>query len=225
MRIEYIQLKNFRIFQELIIVFSKGLNFIVGLNGQGKTSILEAMYLLSSSRSFRTNDYREMISHDEEYASVEGSILYNESKDLSENRLRVYLDKKGKEYRIDGNKTDQAEFYGKFGCVSLTNRDMSIIRGTPDDRRRFLDRAISIMRPFYFGLYLEFKRIVLQRNSLLKKSRESGKPAKRVCEEISPWNRTLAKAAAEIMAERESYISRLDSSLNGHYRALFEKSG
>ncbi len=223
MKINNLYINQFRPFREAEIKFTDGLNLIVGKNGQGKTSILEAVYLLSSSRSFRTSDYREMIKHESESATIDGTIQTEMAgKDFIEEKLRVFMSKDKKEYRVDRKKSSQASFYGHFGCISLANRDMDIVRGTPEDRRRFLDRAISISRPYYFGHYLNYRKALMQRNNLLKKAREQGKSTRNIREEIAPWNITFAEQAVELIAERDEFIRELNNGIKGHYEKLFK---
>ena len=165
MLIENISLKNFRNIKELKVTFDKPLTILYGDNGQGKTNIVESIYLLSNASSFRTSYFKELISNDSDYATVEGEINSNRKKD----KHKLVLSKSGKSVFINDvviNKV--SEYIGKFNAVCFCPEDVSLFKDSPSIRRHFLDKELSSLFPIYIKQLIAFKNTLEQRNALLK---------------------------------------------------------
>ncbi|MBN2134889.1 MAG: DNA replication and repair protein RecF [Acidobacteria bacterium] len=223
MRLQSIELNNFRVFRNLKLDFAEGINLITGRNGQGKTSLLEAVYLLSSSKSFRTGDYREMINYHTDYLSVEGKVEIDNGT-REEHSMRVYLDNEKKEFRLDKGKISAKEFYNYFGAVSLTNDDLNMVRGGPEYRRKFIDRAISGYSRVYLENYLSLNKALKQRNHLLKSAKEKNKAPDKLKVELDSWNKTFAGFASEVINSRLLYLTELEDKVDYNYSNLFRNS-
>ncbi|MGX7108999.1 DNA replication/repair protein RecF [Facklamia miroungae] len=169
MKIEHLNLTNFRNYKELSIDFHDGLTILTGENAQGKTNILEAIFLLSLAKSHRTNHDQEMITWNEDYAKVVGQITTKNS----HFPLEIILNSKGKIAKY--NYIDQkrlSQFIGKLNVILFSPEDMQIVKGSPSLRRKFLDTELGQTHPIYLQNLLEYHRILKQRNSYLKQARE-----------------------------------------------------
>ena len=170
MRIKQLVLNNFRNYQELSLTFGNGLTIITGENAQGKTNLLEAIFLLSLAKSHRTNHDQELILWEEDLASLEALI---ETKHY-EFPLELILNKKGKIAKlnhIEQNKLSQ--FIGKFNVILFAPEDLQLIKGSPSQRRKFIDSELGQSHPVYLQELLNYQRILKQRNIYLKKNGRS----------------------------------------------------
>jgi len=204
MIIKSIELKNFRNYKEERIEFHEKLNFITGKNAQGKTNLIEAVNLLSMSKSFRTRREQEMISFDEPFFYVKGEFLREEKTHTVEIVLRK--EKEGgkiREYRVNGaDKLSVLDLLGGIYTVVFSPEDMRTIKGEPEGRRKFLDREIILLRPMYYHKLKEYKKILKNRNAILKEERLP-------MSLLDIFDEKLASAGAEIMRERKQYIEKL----------------
>ena len=165
MLISQLSLKNFRNIENLKIAFDKPITILYGNNGQGKTNIVESIYLLSNATSFRTSYSKEMIDNKSEFAIIEGEIVSLKRK----NKHKVILSKSGKTAYINDvviNKV--SEYIGKFNAVCFSPEDVSLFKDSPGIRRQFLDKELSSLFPVYIKQLINFKNTLEQRNALLK---------------------------------------------------------
>ena len=165
MLIEKLSLKNFRNIKELKVTFDKPLTILYGNNGQGKTNIVESIYMLSNAASFRTSYSKEMIANESEFAVIEGDINNFKRKD----KHKVVLSKSGKTAYVNDvliNKV--SEYIGKFNAICFCPEDVSLFKDSPSIRRHFLDKELSSLFPIYIKQLITFKNTLEQRNALLK---------------------------------------------------------
>jgi DNA replication and repair protein RecF len=217
-------LKDFRNFSEASASFAPGLNAICGSNGQGKTSIIEAINIVSSGKSFRAKENSEVIRNDSAYAVIEAEAEKHEIKvkDSISDRYRVFFAADRKQFMINGSRTNTEDFYGDFGCVLMSERDMRLLRGNPEERRRFIDRAISNTDKIYLVELLRFNRTLRQRNALLWHARETRMPVAKLKGEVEAWDSQLAESADIIMTKREGFVAKLKDRIGRSYESLFE---
>ena len=223
MKLRTITIKDFRNFKEAETSFAPGLNVICGANGQGKTSLIESIYLVSSGKSFRAKESTEMIRNGSEYSTVDAEAekeVIAGSSPVS-NKYRIFISAEKKLYMINGGKTGAEDFYGDFGCVLMSDRDMLILRGNPEERRRFIDRAVSNTDRLYLSALLRYNRTLRHRNALLRHARETRLPLARLKEELGGWNSQLVDVADEIMTKREMFVEKLHECVYTSYRSLF----
>lgn len=154
-------LKNFRNFETAVVSFEPGINLIQGPNGAGKTNLLEAIYYLSTGRSFRTAKPSELIRQD----AAEFTLLAKYEKNGIEHKLEVSFD--GHTKRIKHNDSP-AHILGLLPSVIYTPKDIALVNGAPADRRRFYNLLIAQMDPLYVHHLVRFARALKQRNYLLK---------------------------------------------------------
>lgn len=200
MYIKNLELNNFRNYTKLNISFQQKVNIILGKNGQGKTNLLEGIYLLSMGKSFRTNRDSEMINFDEEYFRVKGEFIKNQH-DLT---VEMRLSKKEKLFKIDGiKKNKNADLLENVYTVIFSPEDLKTVKEEPDKRRRFIDRQLFQLKPLYYKDLARYKKVVKNRNSTLK---EEGVDLGL----LDVWDTYMAEYGAKIMMERRELLEKLN---------------
>jgi DNA replication and repair protein RecF len=183
-------------------------NLLHGLNGQGKTNLLEAIYLLGSPRSFRTSRLPELVRHGERLAQIIGNV---ESAG-TENKLRLVIETAGRKVEIDGKAVHKAsELHGKLNSVVFSPDDTGMVKMGPESRRRYLDRAVYMGDIGYLHCWHSYQRILKQRNHLLKNSDRTG---------LDIWTEKLAEVGAEVIERRLRFIAVLDDKLQRYYATI-----
>lgn len=196
MRISGLKLNNFRNYHSEEFKFTDGINVIFGGNAQGKTNVLEAIFLCSCGRSHRTSRDQELIRTGSEGYKVNADIISSYSSPSIEISL-----KKGEKKRILINGIPVrriGELLGNIRVVMFSPEDLAIVKGAPSERRRFIDIAISQIRPAYFYELQKYGRILKQRNNLLKEIKEKGSDSST----LEIWSEALAESGAKIVEER-----------------------
>jgi DNA replication and repair protein RecF len=203
--IQGIELKNFRNYSILDVEFSRNMNIIYGFNGQGKTNILEAIYLCASGRSHRTSKDIEMIKFNEDNYLVKIDV----KKDADSSVIEIIYEKNRKK-RIRINEIPAkkiGDLMGRLNAVMFSPEDLMIIKEGPSERRRFLDITISQLKPAYFYDLQQYYRVLFQRNNLLKELQEK----RNLIDTLDIWNENLAKVGSRIIKRRYDFIERLSS--------------
>lgn len=203
MYIKELAIKNFRNFKNAVLEFSPGINFITGQNAAGKTNIIEAVSITANARSFRNVPDSEIIMWGEESYYCSG-LIENSKHALFEIGCAVLSDRITKKAQIDNiEKKKISDYYGRFLTVILSPEDINIITGQPDIRRRFFDAVISKVDYRYLDNLTEYKRILLSRNSVLKKINEKGQYSS---PELDVWDRIFSEKAAFILKSRKDFL-------------------
>lgn len=183
-------------------------NLLYGLNGQGKTNLLEAIYLLGSPRSFRSSRLQELVKHEKQQARIHGTV---ESGKIH-NSLRLLVESAGRKMEIDGKGVHKAsELHGKLNSVIFSPDDTGMIRMGPESRRRYLDRAVYMGDIGYLHCWHSYQRILKQRNYLLKTPDKPG---------LDIWTEQLAEAGAEVIERRQRFVAVLDKMLQKYYATI-----
>jgi len=200
--LSYLQVHQFRNIASCELSLHPQLNWIVGINGSGKTSLLESIHCLSSTRSFRTNNHLHLISHNETNAHI-----FAELGNDSIIRLGVGLDRdSGKSIRINGERAQAAsELAIQLPVQVITPKVAQLIEGGPSERRRFLDWGMFHVEHTYRDTLARFNRVLKQRNSLLKES-----PQRKL---ISAWDKEFIELAQNLDQSRKTYIELLRTKL------------
>lgn len=168
-KINTIELQNFRCFTKNNYSFGDKINILVGDNAVGKTSIVEAIALLSTCRSFRTSSDRDMIKNDAPNYYVEYYIEKEELKD----KVSIAFDGKTRKIVVNGKQMkSSSDFVGKYKVITFSPNDIRLVIGEPKIRRKFLDTNISIFDCQYFNNLLVYNKILKERNEILKKDKE-----------------------------------------------------
>lgn len=203
MNIYELKLINFRNYYDVKIEFFPGINVIYGDNAQGKTNLLEAINLISTGKSFRTNREKEMINYNKDKAYV-GAKVFGEN---FEKLIEIKLDKnEAKKQRINGKEVkSQKELYDSFKAVIFSPDDISLIKDGPNIRRNYIDNLIINLKPTYQYNLNRYNKILFQRNNLLKFNHLN--LDKNL---IDIFNLQLSKLAGLIILERISTLRKLE---------------
>lgn len=204
MRIKRLVLKNFRNYEFANYTFSDTTNVLIGKNAQGKTNLIEAIYLLSIAKSFRTRVNQEMIQFDKEYARILGQI---QTKSLNR-ELEMILFENGKQAKINGTKCNKtSEFVGNFNVVVFTPDDLFFVKGSPKNRRRFMDIELSKISPAYLSYLNAYQHYLKERNQYFKKANLNQKKDEVY---LSIVTEQLIEAALQVASRRKIFISRIN---------------
>jgi DNA replication and repair protein RecF len=209
MLLESIEAHNFRNLSGEIF-WGEGLNVITGENGHGKTNWLEAIYLLATSKSFRTQRPQEAIRFGESLAVVRGRVA--RTRDVQRD-LQVTIHGASKTLSLNGKRETVASYLGQLHVIPFTADELEVVRGAPDARRRFLDRGVVSLHHSYVQTLADYQRVVKQKNRLLQDISESETGLEEAREQIEPWNEQLAALGAVIYRARRDYVERLAQSL------------
>lgn len=221
MRIKHLKLLNFRNHQRLEIDFEKT-NLILGPNGSGKTSILEAIFLLSTSKSPRSAKNEELIRFFKKTSFLE-LILTDAKERIKTIRLEISRQKENgsKTFSIDGVVAEPKNIVGLFKAVYFSPETLEIINGSPQVRRRFIDILLSQIDHSYLADLIEYKKILSNRNHLLKEINRK----KRGRDEILFWDMKLIEFGAKIMRRREEALESLSKPLALYHQQIADKNG
>lgn len=165
MYIHQLTLKNYRNYEDLNLTFDDKINVIIGENAQGKTNLMEAIYVLGFSKSYRTPRDRELIQWEKDYARIEGNV----SKRKRQFPLEIIFSSKGKKAKL--NHLEQrrlSDYIGALNIVMFAPEDLNLVKGNPQVRRRFIDMEIGQVQPVYIYHLGQYQKILKQRNFLLK---------------------------------------------------------
>ena len=199
------------------VFWGESLNVISGENGQGKTSWLEAIYLLATTKSFRTQRPQEAIRFGESLAVVRGRVA--RSRDVHRD-LQVTLQGNSKSLSLNGKSEGVANYLSQLHVVSFTADELEVVRGGPEARRKFLDRGVVSLHHSYVQTLADYQRVVKQKNRLLQDISNSGTGIGNARELIGPWNAQITVLGSTIHRARCDYVGRLQQSLQSR---LFER--
>lgn len=165
MKLESLKLTNYRNYKEADLRFDKEINVLIGENAQGKTNLLEAIYVLAMAKSHRTPHDKEIIHWNEEYAKIEGKVQ-NAHGGLP---LELVISKKGKKVKANHlEKRKLSEYVGTLNVVMFAPEDLSLVKGSPQVRRRFINMEMGQVYPLYMHELTRYNKVLQQRNALLK---------------------------------------------------------
>lgn len=205
-------LNNFRNYERQTLEFSDGVNVLIGANGQGKTNILEAIYYLSLLRSFRTTQIAALLN------SGQGTFsLYGEVMDATGNLTRLGVSH-GAERRlvVNGQNIRRAsDFISRLICAPFLPEDISIIKGTPGNRRHFLDIALCQLSAVYLKTLIEFNDALKSRNAMLK---TPGRYPKAV---VTAYDQVMSQRAAFIEIQRHKFTAAMNEEVARQSKLFF----
>lgn len=219
MELSSILLRNFRNYRELDLQFSPGKNILLGQNGQGKTNLLEAIYYLSHSRSNRTGSDRELMLKGTSFTTISAQV--QSAGFEGRTQLEAYLtideeDRLKTLFKANGIalKT-RSQVLGFIPTVSFFLSDLLLLRGTPEDRRKWLEAAIIQYDKRHFIYMAEFQRVRLQKNKLLKES-----PDRISRQHLETWNQQFARLGARLINSRIQYLALIQDLVSIKYQEI-----
>src|SRR5438105_1790492 len=214
MLLESIEVHNLRNLSGEVF-WGDGLNIILGENAQGKTNWLEAIYLLATTQSFRTQRPQEAIRFGEDLAVVRGRVTRSPGVHRD---LQVTLQGSIKAISLNGKREAVANYLSQLHVVAFTADELDVVRGGPDARRRFLDRGVVSLHHTYVQTLADYQRVVKQKNRLLQDAADAELSVAETSTRLEPWNEQIVALSAEIHRARMDYVNRLNEALE---RRLF----
>ena len=217
MKIKSLKLKDFRNYNLLQLDFDDSTNIFYGNNAQGKTNILEAVYLSGTTKSHRGTKDRDMIRFGE-----------------NESHIETVVEKRGMSYKIDmhfkknspkGIAIDKlpirkaGELFGIINIVFFSPEDLNIIKNGPSERRRFIDLELSQLDKIYLNNLSNYNRIINQRNHLLKDLREAGRQ-ENLIQTLDIWDMQLVQYGNEIIKKRKEFIEKINEIISYTHKKL-----
>jgi len=217
MHIKHLNLVNFRNYDSIDISLQPGINLLTGDNGAGKTSLVEAILYSSTLTAPRYGSYVPMIKYKSDQAIIRALARFGEKENLIEIELNREAKNKAKVNRSDLSRARDA--IGYISTVSFTPDDSRIVHDDPSDRREFLDQLLVQFTPRLAGVFSDYERVLKQRNSLLKTSRNLPKDSPGLST-LEAWDDSLVKLGAEIISERLALVKKLNPLLAKCYRQI-----
>lgn len=200
MHLNKLALKNFRNYQELQLDFPKNLTIFLGENAQGKTNLLESIYVLAMTRSHRTNNEQELINWQADFAQISGVL----QKRTSQLPLELTISKKGRKTKVNHIEQKKLSSYvGQMNVILFAPEDLSLVKGAPAMRRKFLDMEIGQIDPIYLYNLVQYQGVLKQRNQFLKQA--SPDPIY-----LDILSEQLADFGSQVLLARRKFVERLE---------------
>jgi len=213
MQIEELKLLNFRNYERVGVSFDPNLNVIYGKNGSGKTNLVEAIYVLALTRSFKQIHDKTLIRHDTEVTKIEGLI-----KGKYQNTYQVLITPEGKKVKVDSNKlTKISEYISKIPIVLFNPNDLKMIKDTPSIRRKYLNIAISQLHVSYLKQLNSYNKLLKIRNSYLKQMYVNGNALQDYLDVVTE---KLVLEGLQIYEQRKEYIALINEQLASIYEQI-----
>lgn len=215
MLIQHLQIKNFRCFKDISLPIEKSVVLITGENGSGKSSVLEAIHYGCYLRSFRTHLPRDLIHFDANNFFIKMAVQY----DLLDYNLQVGFSGKKRVVKIDEKSiTSYKDLAHKYRIITITEDDISIIKGGPEIRRLFIDQAVSLQLPDFFTQLKKYRHILETRNALLDKGSFQSDDVFMI------WTHQLWEQSSLIQGYRRQLLDQLQEGTNELLNTWFDES-
>ena len=214
MYLSQVSFNNFRCLEDGKIDLDSNFNLIYGKNGQGKTSLIEAVHFLATGKSFRTKKIKELFKYTRNRIIVFGK---NVERNMIENTLAVDLNEDKKDFYINRSKTRYMDYVGLLNIISFIPEDIEIITGNPGVRRNFFNYEISQAKKEYLRSIVDFEKILKTRNKLLKE----GKTRDDI---FKIYDEKFIDEGVNIVIFRREFIKNISILLNLNYRKLFDSN-
>ncbi|MFW5788153.1 MAG: DNA replication/repair protein RecF [Halanaerobiales bacterium] len=205
MYLEKIMVKNFRNLKDVLLDLNPALNIFIGANGQGKTNLLEAIYFLATADSHRTSIDRELINWQAEVALLQIKL----NKKEQEIKISLQLESSNKEVKVNDNPLKKiSDLMGNLNVVLFSPEDLQLVKGSPSNRRKFINIEISQVSSYYYYLLKKYEHVLKQRNNLLKDIRENRKKDR--LQMLSVWDEQLIKLGSKIIKKRLEVVKKIN---------------
>ena len=216
MIIQSVKLVNFRSHDEFLLQCNKKTSLLVGENGSGKTSVLEAIYEALRGKSFRATD---------EEILKRGAKFYRIELDFTDGTKTIVLyDGQRKQFLVEDKKKTRLPKKNRYPIVLFLPEDLHLVATSPTKRRNYFDRVISEFNESYSNSLLKYEKALRQRNELLKKHKIDEDDNKVIDRDFFSWNILLAKYGLEIRNYRKQYLDKLNAEFNQVYHSIVENS-
>lgn len=210
MQIRDLKLVNFRNYSQIYLKFNRHLNIIIGNNGMGKTNLVEAIYVLALTKSFRTNVDNLLIKQDSNNTLIKASI-----ENIVSDTYLLSISNEGKKVKINDSKIKRlSDYISKINVILFSPNDLRIIKDTPSIRRKMLNIEISQLNNLYLKYLQEYNQIIKQRNSYLKVMAINGNASK---DYLDILTNNLIDIGLKINNQRKAYIDMINSNVTSFY--------
>ena len=204
MKLTELNLHHFRNYDEAQVEFSPQINVLIGENAQGKTNLLESIYVLAMTRSHRTNNDRELIEFGKDAAQIKGTV----QRELGSLKLELDIGKHGKKAKDNHlEKARLSEYLGQLNVILFAPEDLALVKGAPTVRRRFIDMEFGQVSPKYLHDLTQYRDILKQRNRYLKQLQSHEAQDQLYLEVLSEQ---LAAVGGAIISQRVKFLSELE---------------
>ena len=226
MKILKLQLENFRNYESKLIDITENPCIFAGANGLGKTNILEAIYLLSLGRSFRSSNLSDLVRWDQNYFRVIAIVEAEEGDetDFGEDsfKLEVAFEnsaKSRKNFKVNSIETRPSEYFSTMPIVLFHPEDLNTLYLSPGLRRKYLDILLSQSSNYYLLALSNYNKLLKQRNALLRAIRDKIQPE----DLLDTFDQQLVQAASIIIEHRKDYVQYLTKPLEKYYEQIADK--
>ena len=226
MKLTELNLHHFRNYDEAQVEFSPQINVLIGENAQGKTNLLESIYVLAMTRSHRTNNDRELIEFGKDAAQIKGTV----QRELGSLKLELDIGKHGKKAKANHlEKARLSEYLGQLNVILFAPEDLALVKGAPTVRRRFIDMEFGQVSPKYLHDLTQYRDILKQRNRYLKQlqSHEAQDQLylEVLSEQLAAVGGAIINQRVKFLSELEGYAQKLHQSITqGKEKLTFEYS-
>ena len=204
MYLEKLELKHFRNYEDVNVAFSPQVNVLIGKNAQGKTNLLESIYVLAMARSHRTSNDREMVTFKKDAALIRGEVHQR----LGNTKLELLISRKGKKAKVNYlEKARLSQYIGQLNVILFAPEDLALVKGAPSVRRRFIDMEFGQIDALYLHALTEYRAVLRQRNKYLKEL-QTKKATDKVYLEI--LSEQLSESGSQIIFKRLEFLQELE---------------
>lgn len=205
MKLTNLQLQNFRNYESVQLEFTDGVHVFIGENAQGKTNLMESIYALAMTKSHRTTNDKELIGWNKEFATIKGTV----EKTATKTNLELQFSKKGKIAKVNYLEQKRLSSYlGNLNVILFAPENLTLVKGSPQNRRKFVDMELGQMSSLYLYDLVEYNRVLKQRNTYLK---QLAIKKKQPDEYLDVLSEMLSELASKIVFHRLNFMKQLEA--------------
>ena len=205
MKLTNLQLQNFRNYESVQLEFTDGVHVFIGENAQGKTNLMESIYALAMTKSHRTTNDKELIGWNKEFATIKGTV----EKTATKTNLELQFSKKGKIAKVNYLEQKRLSSYlGNLNVILFAPENLTLVKGSPQNRRKFVDMELGQMSSLYLYDLVEYNRVLKQRNTYLNQLAIKKKQPDEYLEVLSEM---LSELASKIVFHRLDFMKQLEA--------------
>ena len=205
MKLTNLQVQNFRNYESVQLEFTDGVHVFIGENAQGKTNLMESIYALAMTKSHRTTNDKELIGWNKEFATIKGTV----EKTATKTNLELQFSKKGKIAKVNYLEQKRLSSYlGNLNVILFAPENLTLVKGSPQNRRKFVDMELGQMSSLYLYDLVEYNRVLKQRNTYLKQLAIKKKQPDEYLEVLSEM---LSELASKIVFHRLDFMKQLEA--------------